>query len=278
MPHGNGNTLAQASTPDNPLDSLKHVRTNGTEYWSARELQRPLGYARWQRFHDSIERAKESAKNAGYDVDTHFVVRDPEKNNRVIPGRPVQVDYELTRFGAYLVVMNGDPRKPEIAAAQAYFAHQTRIAETSVAATVNALASMDAKLDALLVSSSAGPSAPRWSAVGPGDRAKSHPSQQDVIDLFDLAATRAIELGLDCSKTYACEGWCRLRGCPDPMAEIKTALGQFTKKVARANGIVATEKSASGWGDANRWEPALWIAGGWLLRQALETIGCVLDD
>lgn len=112
-----------------PFDALRQAREDGSEIWSGRDLQSPAGYTRWQRFAEVIERAKLSAKNAGHDVDTAFVQVTKVTNAGKL-GDLEYADYELSRFACYLVFMNGDPRKPEIAAAQSYFAVQTRMAET----------------------------------------------------------------------------------------------------------------------------------------------------
>jgi DNA-damage-inducible protein D len=105
-----------------PFDAIKRVDENG-EYWSARELMPLLGYRQWRRFEDAVDRARLATKNSGQDPDQHAC------RLRQASGRTERIDYRLTRYGAYLVAMNGDPRKPEIAAAQTYFAVKTREAE-----------------------------------------------------------------------------------------------------------------------------------------------------
>jgi hypothetical protein len=42
------------------------------EFWFARDLQEPLGYARWENFLTAIQRAVESCKTTGYNPSDHF--------------------------------------------------------------------------------------------------------------------------------------------------------------------------------------------------------------
>lgn len=100
-----------------PFDSIKHVDEQGREYWMARELMPILGYSRWSDFLGSIDRAKLACQNTGNVVTEHFTgIRKMTGK-----GRP-QEDYQLSRYACYLVAMAADPRKPEIAQSQAYFA------------------------------------------------------------------------------------------------------------------------------------------------------------
>lgn len=118
-------------TPHNgggsPFDAIRRVREDGSEYWDARELMPLMAYGTWERFKNPLERAMASARNQVGDVSGDF-----RRSAKVSGDRgPAQETYELSRFAAYLVAMNGDPNKPEVAAAQAYFAIRTREAETA---------------------------------------------------------------------------------------------------------------------------------------------------
>jgi len=42
------------------------------EFWFARDLQEPLGYARWENFLTAIQRAIDSCKTTGYEAEHHF--------------------------------------------------------------------------------------------------------------------------------------------------------------------------------------------------------------
>jgi len=116
------------SSGENPFDQIRQVDPDGTEYWLARELQPLLGYNQWRRFEETIERAKLACQNSLYSISDHFA----DAGNvvkRKQGGGSSQSNYRLSRYACYLTAMNGDPRKPEIAAAQSYFAIKTREAE-----------------------------------------------------------------------------------------------------------------------------------------------------
>jgi DNA-damage-inducible protein D len=95
---------------DPARDSFEDLgRENGATHWDEAVLMRSLGYESGQSFRKALMRAKQACLALGIHCEDHFVLQP-------------NGDHVITRFGCYLTAMNGDPRKPEVAAAQAYFA------------------------------------------------------------------------------------------------------------------------------------------------------------
>jgi DNA-damage-inducible protein D len=110
---------------DSPFEKIKKIREDGSEYWSARDLMGPFGYSEWRKFQGVINKAKEACKNSDQEIDNHFVGADKMVLLGFEAKRSV-FDYYLSRYACYLIAQNCDPRKPQIALAQTYFAIKTR--------------------------------------------------------------------------------------------------------------------------------------------------------
>jgi DNA-damage-inducible protein D len=95
-----------------PFDAIRHVDEHLGEYWSARDLYKILGYTEWRNFNNTvIKRAMKACEENGRAVSDHFV-----RSYKVITGgkgaKQSVTDVVLSRYAAYLVVMNGDPKMP----------------------------------------------------------------------------------------------------------------------------------------------------------------------
>ena len=74
---------------------------NQIECWSARELQKLLGYSKWENFSNVIEKAKEACVNVGQHVADHF----PDVRKMIIAGKGAERDVE-----DYLLIKTGHHR------------------------------------------------------------------------------------------------------------------------------------------------------------------------
>jgi DNA-damage-inducible protein D len=109
-----------------PFDAIRHQSEQYGEYWSGRELYKLLGYSRWEKFRETIERARMACKEAGQAASDHFHLE--VKMIKAGKGARREIDdIFLSRYACYLVLQNADPAgKPIVALAQTYFAVQTR--------------------------------------------------------------------------------------------------------------------------------------------------------
>ena len=129
------NSIVTENNQDSPFDSIRRYNSKGQEFWSARELMPLLGYMKWDRFGGKesiqtsvIEKAVMSCQTSGCEPSNHFEIFP----NQGISISKLKYDWKLSRYAAYLVAMNGDVTKPQIASAQAYFVIKTRQAETII--------------------------------------------------------------------------------------------------------------------------------------------------
>lgn len=118
------------SSPSTPFDQIRKVRSDGSESWSARDLQEIVEYEQWRNFEAAVLKARDSiSQDQGETAAQHHIA---DASKMVATGSGAQrgvSDYRLTRHGAYRVLQECDGRKPRIAEAKAYFAQRTQEAE-----------------------------------------------------------------------------------------------------------------------------------------------------
>lgn len=107
------------------FEKIKKANEIGQEFWSARELFTVLDYAKWDKFLNVINKAKQACKNSGQEPENHFP--HVEKLVEIGSGAKRDIgDINLSRYACYLIVQNSDPSKEVVALGQTYFAIQTR--------------------------------------------------------------------------------------------------------------------------------------------------------
>jgi DNA-damage-inducible protein D len=112
------------------FEDVKRVDRGGVEYWFARDFQKILKYATWNKFLSVIVKAKEVCRNSRHGVDDHF--SHMGKMVTIGSGAMRETDdIRLSRYACYLIVQNADPAKEIVALGQTYFAAQTRRQELS---------------------------------------------------------------------------------------------------------------------------------------------------
>lgn len=141
-------TPAHSSGNTSPFEAIREVDERGNEFWRARRLMSELEYDSWRNFEAAIKRAKAAAVNSETPGAQFVQVAEVVAGGNL--GPQTRTDYMLSRFAAYLLVMNGDPtQKPKVAEAQRYFAIKTRQAETTAPVAIPDMSTPEGQLAVL---------------------------------------------------------------------------------------------------------------------------------
>lgn len=110
------------------FESFSNKTEDGVYFWYARDLQKLLGYKKWDNFKNVIKKAKRACELSNQNISDHF--SDASKMVQIGSSASRNIDdIRLTRYASYLIAQNGDSRKEAISFAQTYFAIQTRKVE-----------------------------------------------------------------------------------------------------------------------------------------------------
>jgi DNA-damage-inducible protein D len=93
---------------------------NGASFWWASDVMKMVGYTDMKSFKKVLDRATKACITLGINHYDNFRAEMREVNGALVQ------DFKLSRFACYLTVMNGDPKKTEVAKAQVYFIELTR--------------------------------------------------------------------------------------------------------------------------------------------------------
>lgn len=89
---------------------------NGMLYWFASEFLSILGYTEYSPTLKPVQKAMQVMLSLEIDSSEHF-----REEYREVSGKRTK-DLKLSRFACYLIAMNADIKKPQVAKAQVYFA------------------------------------------------------------------------------------------------------------------------------------------------------------
>lgn len=92
-------------------------RENGFTYWFASSLMIFLGYESMSSFQKAINKAMTTCNTINVPIMENF-----EQLQHLIDGKIV-MDFKLSRVACFLIVMNADSKKKQVAQAQVYFAN-----------------------------------------------------------------------------------------------------------------------------------------------------------